>query len=293
MNTTSNPRMRLGQSVSKPVPAVLPASTAVAVESPSSRHHRRDRLRLIAACMLPLTILLTGCAHHRYGHILSGQDKDLVGSHAAGAATWNTLVDDSVARLLGSCPPPTSTAAFGTVSQLSDDPATVRQVSQTIGDTTLDPQAPLASGISNVCFLGVENVSAEDLGDFKDQIFEQIDSRINRSGQYRAISRRLVSQALKETRQRPESLFIPANRDQFTAVLGQYGSPVDYLLYARITSGTTDRNKTTQRDYLLTLEMVNVRTGEYVKESAKLRKGYNKSRAGKWWNWGPMDQADG
>ena len=289
MTSNSNARMRRGRSTDTTLPAGIKTAPAM-TESPLSR---AARVRLIAACVLPMTMLVTGCASHRYGHILDGQDKDLVGSHAAGAATWNTLVDDSVARLLGSCPPPTSTAAFSAVSELSDDPATVRQVSQRLGDTPLDPQAPLASGVANVCFLGVENVSAEDLGDFKDQIFEQIDSQINRSGQYRAISRRLVSQALKETRQRPESLFIPANRDQFTAVLGQYGSPVDYLLYARITSGTTDRNKTTQRDYLLTLEMVNVRTGEYVKESAKLRKGYNKSRAGKWWNWGPFDQADG
>ena len=44
---------------------------------------------------------------------------------------------------------------------------------------------------------------------------------------------------------------------------------------------------------MLTLEMVNVHTGEFLKESAKIRKGYSKSRVGKWWNYGVFDQADG
>jgi hypothetical protein len=64
-------------------------------------------------------------------------------------------------------------------------------------------------------------------------------------------------------------------------------------MFATVTTGTTDRNKTTQRDYTLTLEMVNLHTGEFLKESAKIRKGYSKTRAGKWWNFGFFDQADG
>ncbi len=39
--------------------------------------------------------------------------------------------------------------------------------------------------------------------------------------------------------------------------------------------------------------MVNVHTGDFLKESAEIRKGYSKSRAGKWWNYGVFDQADG
>src|SRR6056297_160437 len=48
---------------------------------------------------------LGGCASKQYGHLLAGDDKDMVGSHAAGAATWNPLVDESVAKMLGRCPP--------------------------------------------------------------------------------------------------------------------------------------------------------------------------------------------
>jgi hypothetical protein len=68
--------------------------------------------------------------------------------------------------------------------------------------------------------------------------------------------------------------------------------PIDTLMYATITSGTTDRNHSSQRDYLLTLEMVNLHSGEFLKESATLSKGYHKTRAGKWWNFG-LGQGDG
>ena len=128
---------------------------------------------------------------------------------------------------------------------------------------------------------------------FKDQLYERIDSQISSADAFRTISRRLVDAALFETRLRPESLFLPHNRAAFANALGQQGTPVDYLLFATVTSGTTDRNKSSQRDYVLTLEMVNIHTGDAVKESAKIRKGYSKTRVGKWWNYGAGDQADG
>jgi hypothetical protein len=232
------------------------------------------------ASVLLASLALVGCASHQYGHILANNDKDLVGSHAAGAATWNPLVDEAVAKLLGRCPPTNETVLFQPASFASQpgDPA--------VGSS-------LAIGPANICFIGIENKSAEELGDFKDQLYERIDSQINSAGTFRAISRRMVDAALRDTRLRPDSLYLPHNLDQFTAALGRQGTPVDYLLYANITSGTTDRNKTTQRDYLLTLELVNIHTGDTLKESAKIRKGYSKTRVGKWWNFGLFDQADG
>ena len=74
----------------------------------------------------------------------------------------------------------------------------------------------------------------------------------------------------------------------FTAVLERNGAPLDYLLYAVLTSGTTKRNSSTQRDYDLTLELVNVHTGVTDKQSAEVRKGYHKTAAGKVWNYNPF-----
>ncbi|WP_391564843.1 penicillin-binding protein activator LpoB [Allorhodopirellula solitaria] len=265
-------------------------------------------------------LLIAGCASHQYGKLLANDDKDMVGSHEAGAATWNPLVDSSVAQLLGRCPPvspPTSMGAPFAEVPYADASATpaatdagtpAKMASHSVpGDLpltgpgtellpdALDPNYPtqLVTGPARVCFIGIENKSAEELVDFKDQLYERIDSQINESSSFRSISRRLIDAALIETRLRPDSLFLPANRAAFAAALGRQGTPVDYLLYATITSGTTDRNKSTQRDYLLTLEMVNLETGDYIKESSKIRKGYHKTRAGNWWNFGIFDQADG
>ncbi len=224
------------------------------------------------------SLAIVGCANHQYGHILANNDKDLVGSHAAGAATWNPLVDEAVAKLLGRCPPAIQPVTFAG-TEFPIEPATIGSA--------------LASGPASICFVGLENKSAEELGDFKDQLYERIDSQINGSEAFRGLSRRMVDAALLETRLRPDSLFLPHNRQLFADVLGRQGAPVDYLLFATVTSGTTDRNKSSQRDYVLTLEMVNLHSGEFLKESAEIRKGYSKTRTGKWWNYGWFDQADG
>ena len=61
--------------------------------------------------------------------------------------------------------------------------------------------------------------------------------------------------------------------DKFAATLEQQGQPFDFLLYATITSGTTRENKDYQRDYLLTMELVDVHNGQYDKQSARVSVG--------------------
>jgi hypothetical protein len=97
-----------------------------------------------------------------------------------------------------------------------------------------------------------------------------------------------VAVGLKETRLRPDDLFMPDNARVFAAVLEQQGQPFDYLLFAKLTSGTTHDNHDYQRDYLLTLELVDLQTGQYDKESARIRKGYHKSRLGKLRKYNPF-----
>ncbi len=234
-------------------------------------------VQVMTTLTLFASLLTMGCASRQYGHLLSSKDKDMVGSHAAGSATWNPLVDEAVAKLLGRCPPAVQPVAFQPEVPID---------ASTIGSS-------LAAGRATICFVGVENSSAEEMIDFKEQLYERIDSQINSAETFRGISRRVVDAALRETRLRPESLFLPHNQATFAAALHQQGTPVDYLMFAKVTTGTTDRNKSSQRDYMLTLEMVNLHTGEFLKESATIRKGYSKTRAGKWWNYGPFDQADG
>ncbi|HUP78658.1 MAG TPA: penicillin-binding protein activator LpoB [Pirellula sp.] len=202
-----------------------------------------------------------GCRGYQYGHVIKREAANIVGSHEAGAEVFDPLVDEAVAKLLAR-------------QQIATDDCP-------IGHDGLPMK-------KSVCFVGIENKSAEDIGDFKDKLYNQIDSRILESNSFQSISKRMVDAALHETRMRPDALMLPDNMRLFTAVLQRSGAPVDYLLYATLTSGTTKRNSSTQRDYELTLELTNVHTGQYDKLSSEVRKGYHKTAAGKFWNYNPL-----
>ncbi|MEZ6062061.1 MAG: penicillin-binding protein activator LpoB [Planctomycetaceae bacterium] len=206
--------------------------------------------------LLPCLALLltTGCRNRQKAHVLATTDRDMVGSHEAGAETWKPLIDEAVARLTHR-----SINTIDTVSYTRADGLPVRMV----------------------CFVGVENLSSEEIGDFREQIYEHIDSQIGQSGAFRMISRRYVEAAMAECRCRPEMLILPEHRLRLQAALQRADQPFDYLLFARITSGTTDSNGDYQRDYTLTLELLDIHSGESLKETALLRKGYHKSLLGK------------
>jgi len=199
---------------------------------------------------------ISGCRGRQRAHVLKQDDKDMVGSHTAGAETWKPLIDESVGRLLAkSC-------------------ATVQQASH----TSVDSHGTQAR---TVCFVGVENRSGEEIGDFKEQIYEHIDTQISQDPQFKMISRRYVEAAMGECRCRPDTLVLPARQRELQAALERADQPFDYLLFASITSGTTNSNGDYQRDYLLTMELLDIHTGESLKDSAMLRKGYHKSLIGK------------
>lgn len=178
----------------------------------------------------------------------------MVGSHTAGAETWEPLIQQTVGQLLG------------------------RQHAVIV--TSADATDPMAK--KRVCFAGIENKSSEEIGDFREQIYEKIDTCINESDEFEVITRKFVEAGLRQCGLKPDDLFVPGNLRMFTAAMEQFQQPFDYLLFGRITSGTTkSNNKDYQRDYLLTLELIHLQTGKSDKESAELRKGYHKTKAGK------------
>ncbi len=210
--------------------------------------------RGVASVIILVLAACGGCRGRQQAHVLKQNDADMVGSHVAGAETYKPLIEESVAKLLGREAESTGIQPAGLNGQV---------------------------GCKRICFVGVENRSAEEIGDFKEQIYEIIDSHISESGVFQSVSKRFVDAALLETRLRPDQLFLPNNRRMFAAALEEVGQPFDYLLFAKITSGTTGSNGDYQRNYLLTLELVNIQTGDNDKESATLRKGYHKSALGK------------
>ena len=191
-----------------------------------------------------------GCRNHQHAQVLSTNDGDMVGSHEAGAETWKPLIDEAVVRLLD---------------------RSINSV-ETVSFTKSEGQP-----ILTVCFVGVENRSSEPLGDYREQIYERIDSLVSLAPNLRLISRRYVEAAMNEIRCRPDALILPANQRQLQMTLERVEQPFDYLLFARVTSGTTHVNGDYQRDYQLTLELLDIHTGDSIKESALLRKGYHQS----------------
>jgi peptidoglycan-synthase activator LpoB len=205
-----------------------------------------------------LLLLAVGCRGTQYARVIQPGEREMIGSHQAGQETFRPLVDEAVVKLLARHQGPTH-----------------MQVSA--GPELLPPPK------MRVCFVGVENKTAEEIGDFKEQIYESIDSRLLECGTCAPISRRFVQAGLAETRLRPDQLFIPENMRAFIGIMEQQGQPFDYLLFAKLTSGTTHENKNYQRDYMLTLELIDIRTGEQDKQSALLSKGYHQSWASRAW----------
>lgn len=200
-----------------------------------------------------------GCRGTQHAHVLNPNEQDMVGSHTAGAETWEPLIQQTVGQLLGR----------------------QHSVIVTAGNAA-DPMAK-----KRICFAGVENKSAEELGDFREQMYEKIDTCINESEEFEVITRRFVEAGLKDCQLRPEDLFVPSKQRLFTATMEKANHPFDYLLFAKVTSGTTKSNgKDYQRDYLLTLELINIESGKSDKESAEIRKGYHKSKLGKMKHYG-------
>jgi hypothetical protein len=171
---------------------------------------------------------------------MEDSEQDYVGARTAGAATFDRLVAGCVEKLLQSVP--ASTAGAGKLQ---------------------------------VATVPVENASAEELVDWQEQIYELIATSISQSERFKTVNRRFVEQALRETRLRVEQLFIPARRREFLAILETQNNPARFLIFPKLTSGSTAGDGVNQRNYLLTLDMVDVETGEEYKSSEQLRKAYN------------------
>lgn len=207
-------------------------------------------------CFLLALLVVTGCKGYQYARVVKPGEREMVGSHQAGGETFRPLVEESVAKLLSRVSPGQQTQ----FTSYGENPG----------------------GKMHICFVGVENKSSEEIGDFKEQIFEAIDAKLLESDTFAPISRRYVEAGLRETRLRPDSLFIPDNMRMFAGMMESQGQPFDYLLFAKITSGTTRENSEYQRDYQLTLDLVDVHSGMQLKETATLSKGYHQSAFSRW-----------
>lgn len=229
------------------------------------------KLQAGSLAWLTLTLLafvpLAGCRSggEQYARVIKPGEREMVGSHQAGQETFRPLVEEAVVKLFS-----------------RHDPALHVPVGY-------QPQ-PAHPPRQTVCFVGVANRSAEEIGDFKDQIYQAIDSKIHESASFAPLSRQYVDAGLAELHLRPDDLFLPDHMRAFCAVMERQGAPIQYLLFATITSGTTRENKEYQRDYQLVLELVDIRTGVADKQSAELSKAYHKTKFSRWKSMGGLFQ---
>lgn len=194
-------------------------------------------LPLMAALIVSL---VAGCGPQ--GRVKTEDEGSLVGAKKAGAEVYNKLVAETVEKLL------------------NQHAAQAHKGKRMV-----------------MAFVEIENMSAEELSENREAMYEEVDTVIVNSGTYINISRRYVEAALRATGLRAEEIFLGKGRQKFMSVLGENGYTPDYLMWGKVTSLSTDGTNRREREYLLTLEMVDANTGLVeAKQTAKVRKEYKK-----------------
>lgn len=217
------------------------------------------KTRFILLIVLSLGLLTgTGCRTGQTGKVMDSMDKDRVGSHNAGAEVFDPLVCSTTGQIIEALQ------------------------SENLELPTNEGNIQTHPGVKRICFLGIDNNTSEELGDFREHLYQTIDTEITNSNTCVCVNRMAVEGALKDLRLRPNQLFDPINRQAFTQKLGALGQPFDYMLLGTVTSGTTIDNRDSQKNYKLVLECINVNSGITVaKRQADIRKQYNASAQAK------------
>lgn len=187
-----------------------------------------------------LAFVVFGCEGSPKGRVKSGDEGDTVGSKTAGAETYNALIEEATRKLLNA-----EAARF--------------------------PEG----SVRKICFVGIENRGAEELGDIRESTNQIIETVIYQSHRYKMIAQSYVSHVLQVNGMNAADLHLEQGLQKFLSVLRKEGQDPDYLLWAIYTTLSTEGEKERQRDYLLTLELVDAASGELVqKETARVRKAY-------------------
>jgi hypothetical protein len=195
---------------------------------------------ILTTALLATGLALTACKSGPTARVMDDSEGEMVGNTQAGAAVYKSQVESVVQEMLAS---------------------------------------PLASNSNlekaKLCVLRVENASAEELGDWSEQLFSLIRSSIDQSGRFGNLSTRTMDRALQEGGMRQDDLLLPKYQREFSAILESSGEPIQYLVYPRLSSGTTTSGKDSQRDYYMELELVAIANGESVTFTSKpIRKAY-------------------
>jgi hypothetical protein len=127
-----------------------------------------------------------------------------------------------------------------------------------------------------VAFVGVENRSSEELGEFRASMNNEITTALVDSRYYSMISMRAVDAAKRESNIRSvDDLTVARPREAFMGVLNRDGKPPQYLLFGECTTKTSRGNAEKERTYELTLQLMDSSSGIIQSQKmVKVRKAY-------------------
>jgi Peptidoglycan-synthase activator LpoB len=181
--------------------------------------------------VLATALILSACGST--GRVRDPGEAQVVGDRRAGNVTYDQLVKESTTKL-------------------------VQQAGM---------QAR-AQGPYKVAFVGIETKGAEELRDQLPAIYEQIEETLVNSGPFTVVSRKAVDRARQEAGMRDfDDLYLAKNREAFRGILGRDSEAPDIFVYGTTTTQTTESEggvftrDTTERRYVLSLEMIDARTG--------------------------------
>jgi len=127
-----------------------------------------------------------------------------------------------------------------------------------------------------VAFVGVENRSSEELGEFRAAMNNEVTTSLVNSRYYTMLSMRAVDAAKRESGIRSiDDLATARSREGFMSVLNRDGKPPQYLLAGEVTTMTSRGSYEKERTYQLTLQMWDSSSGVIqTQKLVEVRKAY-------------------
>lgn len=127
-----------------------------------------------------------------------------------------------------------------------------------------------------LAFVGIQNKSSEELGEFREAMSNEIETALVESGLYQVISMEAVNAAKRESNLRDVSdLTVARPREAFLSVLNKDGRAPQYILFGVSTTMSSQGISERERTYQLKLQMMDSSNGiVQTQKMVEVRKAY-------------------
>lgn len=119
--------------------------------------------------------------------------------------------------------------------------------------------------------VGILYEGKAEIGDFKEEIFEQVEAEARTFAHFQLISRRVADAAMADSRLRLKDLFVAENTRSLFPVMTKFGQSMDFLLLLRLEEVDVSRGES-EGNFRLTLRLVD-KTGQAFTEQIDVSKG--------------------